>query len=175
MLMGAGLTDAVGAMTLTVLMGLGGLQAPAAQQPSVVKSRTEKGLYQLKIVEPGFDVTVTETERRPQSSVLEMKGVVPTVTADGTTLFRAIYDIAKERGVEHIFTVPIPRGSRPPRLPRQADGWHLNDVMTVYMFKDPKTPLKELLGADYSAEAQDLFDKLGYVSIANMAMLFGGK
>lgn len=166
--------ETIGVVTLTLLMGgAESLQVPAAQPASIVKSRTEKGLYHLKIVEPGFDVTVTEIERRPQSSVLEMKGVVPTVTADGTTLFRAIYDIAKERDFEYVFILPPPKGTK--RLPRQSDGWHLSDVMTVFMTNDPKTPLKELLGPDYSAEAQQQFEPRGYMSVAMFKVLFGGK
>ena len=42
------------------------------------------------------------------------------------------------------------------------------------MVKDPKTPLKELLGAGYSAEAQQLFDQRGYLSMAMFAKMFGG-
>ena len=99
--------------------------------------------------------------------------MVPTVTANGTVLFRAIYDIAKERGFEHVFLPPPPKGTRP--LPKQADGWHLSDVFTVFMVKDSKTPLKDLMGPDYSAEAQQLFDQRGYMVIAMFAVLFGGK
>ena len=166
-------SESVAAMALTLMLGAGPLQVPAAQQPSSPKTRTEKGLYLLKVVEPGYDVTITETERRPQSSVVEMKGVVPTVTATGTTLFKAIYDIAKERGFEYVF-LPPPSKDRPKPLPKQSDGWHLTDVFTVYMVKDPKTPLKDLLGADYSDEAQQVFDQRGYLSMAMFAKMFGG-
>ena len=63
---------------------------------------------------------------------------------------------------------------KPPPPPRQSDGRHLSDVVTVFMVKDPKTPLKELLGAGYSAEAQQLFDQRGYLSMAMFAKMFGG-
>ena len=169
--------ETIGVVTLTLLLSSAGTsQAPAAPQPGITKARTEKGLYLLKIVEPLYDVTVTETERRPQSSVLEMNGVVPTVTANGTVLFRAIYDIAKERGFEYVFILYPPKGSRPPPRPRQSNGWLVSDVLTVFMTKDPKTPLKELLGTDYSAEAQQLFEaQRGYLSMPMFAVLFGGK
>ena len=63
---------------------------------------------------------------------------------------------------------------KPPPPPRQSDGRRLSDVVTVFMVKDSKTPLKELLGAGYSAEAQQLFDQRGYLSMAMFAKMFGG-
>ena len=41
------------------------------------------------------------------------------------------------------------------------------------MTKDPKTPLKDLMGAEYSAEAQAMFDPRGYMPIATLAKMFG--
>jgi hypothetical protein len=46
-------------------------------------------------------------------------------------------------------------------------------VTKVFMTNDAKTTPKELLGADYTAEAQQLFDLRGYQSVAQLAKMFG--
>jgi hypothetical protein len=135
-------------------------------------TRTEKGLYRLRVVEPGYDVTVTETSRAATHSVLEMTGVVPTITAGGTVLFRAIYDIAREREFTHVFAPP-PDGLSENRTTRTDAGRQITVTAQIYMTKDPKTPLKDLMGAAYSAEAQAAFDPRGYMPIATLAKLFG--
>jgi hypothetical protein len=148
---------------------------PAAQEAARGTDRTEKGLYLLKVVEPGYDVTIKETERTANFSVLEMSGVLPTVTAAGIVLFRAVYDIATERKFEYTFSPP-PRDGPPPAVTgRGSEGRRVSLVTKVFMTNDPKTTLKDLLGADYTEEAQRLFDLRGYQSVAQMRGLFGGR
>jgi len=124
----------------------------------------------MTVVEPGYDVTVKELERGDNYSILEMKGAVPTVTAGGVVLFRAIYDIAKERGFEYTFSAPSRQGT----AKRGPEGRQVFTVVKVFMMKDDKTALKELLGDDYSKEAQEMFDRNGYMSASLLAPLFGG-
>ena len=161
-------------VTSAVLTMVGSILGAAAQEPKRATERTEKGLYLLKVVEPGYDVTVKETERGAAFSLLEMSGVVPTVTAAGVVLFRAVYDIAKERKFE--FTFIPPRREQPPdSTARGAEGRRVSLVAKVFMTNDAKISLKELLGAEHTAEAQQLFDSTGYRSVAQLAALFGGR
>jgi hypothetical protein len=154
---------------------LGAAQLPLAaraQAPLPGESRTAKGLYLAKVVEPGYEVTVTETERGENYSVLDIKGFVPTVTAGGTILFRALYVIGKERGFTHVFVVP---SRQPPPAGRTEKGRDISAVTKVFLLKDPKTPLKELLGGEYSDNAQQLFNQQGYLSVAQLGVLSGGR
>ena len=150
--------------------------APAAPPgPRTPPPRTEKGLYLLKVVEPGYEVTVTETAREANGSTLDVRGVVPTITAGATVLFRAAYDIAKERHAEYVFIIRSSPEDRPGLGERGSDGRQLSMVMKVFITSDPKMPLKALLGPDYSAQAQEQFDQHGYMPVAQLAMMFGGR
>jgi hypothetical protein len=138
--------------------------------------RTEKGLYLLKVVEPGYDVTVQEVERGANFSLLEISGLVPTITAGGVVLFRAVYDIAKERKFEYTFSPPPRAGQPSGASTRGSEGRRLSAVVTkVFMTNDAKTTLMELLGDDCTEEAQKLFDLRGYQSVAQLANMFGGR
>ena len=164
-------------ITTAAFCVLAAVQLPAAvlaQAPVPGESRTAKGLYLAKVVEPGYDVTVTETERGDNYSVLDIKGFVPTVTAGGMILFRALYVIGKERGFTHVFVVP-PRQPQAPPARRTEKGRDISAVTKVFLLKDPKTPLKELLGGDYSDNAQQLFNQQGYLSVAQLGALYGGR
>jgi len=158
----------------SVVVGMNTVVMLAAQQPGRAAERTDKGLYLLKVVESGYDVTVKEIERAPRYSVLEMTGLVPTVTAGGVVLFRAIHDIAKERGFEYTFSPPPPPG-QPAGTRGGSEGRRVSVVTKVFMTNDAKMALKELMGADYTDEAQKLFDLRGYLSVAALAKMFGGR
>jgi hypothetical protein len=163
----------IGAAVLMVVVGMMPMSMHGAQETKTAE-RTERGLYLLKVVEPGYDVTVKEIERGPQHSTLELSGLVPTVTAAGTVLFKAVYDIARERGLEYTFTSPPPQEQRAGTTSRGSDGRRVSVVAKVFMTKDPKTELKALLGVDYSQEAQQLFDQRGYTSLSQLATMYGG-
>jgi hypothetical protein len=138
-------------------------QAPPAAGPA----RTDKGLYMLRVVEPGYDVTVKELDRSPGVSVLEMTVVqAPTITSRGTILFRAIYDIAKERKLTYVFM---------PRVPSANSSAGSTVVTKVFMTDDKAQPLKDLMRAEYSEAAQKDWDQHGYMPIAQLALLFGGR
>jgi hypothetical protein len=169
-------TVIISAATLVVI-GASPAAPLAAQEPTRAAQRTDKGLYLLKVVEPGYDVTIKEIERAARFSVLEMSGLVPTMTAGGVVLFRAVYDIAKERKFEYTFSPP-PREGQPSGASssaRGSEGRRVSVVTKVFMTNDAKTPLKELLGADYTEEAQQLFDLRGYQSVTQLARMFGGR
>jgi len=167
-------TIIVSAATL-IAIGVSPAAKPAAQEPARGTDRTEKGLYLLKVVEPGYDVTVKETERAPSFSVLEMSGLVQTVTSAGVVLYRAVYDIANERKFEYTFIPPPPGGSANAAGARGSEGRRIAMVTKVFMTNDTKTTLKDLLGADYTEESQRLFDQRGYQLVAQMKILFGGR
>jgi hypothetical protein len=158
-----------------VVIGASSAALLVAQEPGRVVQRTEKGLYLLKVVEPGYEVTVKEIERAPTFSVLEMSGLVPTTTAGGVVLFREMYDVAKERKFEYTFSAPPAQGQRAAAGARGREGRQSSLVTKVFMTNDAKTTLKDLLGADYTAEAQGLFDLRGYQSVAELAKMFGGR
>jgi hypothetical protein len=134
-----------------------------------VPDRADAPLYRLTINEPGYDVTVTEVERQPRYSLLETKGIVPTITAGGVVSSRASYDIARQRGFEYTFSLPI----GPTVNSRGPEGRRLFSRVKLYLTNEPATSLSALLGSDYSAQAQRQFDATGYLSVKQMAALFG--
>ena len=163
-------------LLLAAVPGVHAQQAPAAPPgPGTAPLRTEKGLYLLRVVEPGYDVTVTETAREANGSTLDVRGVVPTITAGATVLFRAAYAIATERHAEYVFIIPAGPERRSGLGERGSEGRQLSMVLKVFITSGPKTPLKELLGPDYSAEAQQQFDQHGYMPVAQLALMFGGR
>jgi hypothetical protein len=172
--MGSVRTVIIGAAA-SVVIGVSPAATHSAQEPGRAAERTDKGLYLLRVVEPGYDVTVKETERAATFSVLEMSGLVPTMTAGGVVLMRAVYDIAKERKVEYTFSPPPREGHTGGASAREREGRRVSMVTKVFMTNDPRTTLKELLGADYTEEAQQLFDLRGYQSVAQLAKMFGGR
>ncbi|MCR4375008.1 MAG: hypothetical protein NUW22_09180 [Acidobacteria bacterium] len=166
---------AIVSVATLVVMGGSPMATPVAQEQGRAGERTEKGLYLLKVVEPGYDVTVREIERAATFSVLEMGGVVPTMTAGGVILFRAVYEIARERKFEYTFSLPPGQGQPAGATSTWSGGRRIAVVTKVFMTNDAKTSLKELLGADYTEEAQKLFNLRGYQSVAQLAKMFGGR
>ena len=155
----------------SVVIGVNPAAVTAAQQPGRGADRTEKGFYLLKVVEPGYDVTVKEVERGAEIfRSLEMTGLVPTITAGGVVLFRAMYDIEQD---VHLVLRHV-RGNRVERV-RVVAGRRISVVTKVFMTNDAKMPLKELMGPDYTDEAQQLFNLRGYQSVAELAKMFGGR
>lgn len=161
----------VGGAMPRAIPDIGGASSLAlvAQESGRTVERTEEGLYLLTVVEPGYDLTVREIERSAKSSVLEMSGLVPTVTAGGVVMFRAMYDIAREREFEYTFSIPQSRG----QTSRGTEGRRVSLVTRLFVTNDADTRLEELLGDYYTEEAQQMFDRRGYQSVAQLATLFG--
>jgi hypothetical protein len=145
---------------------------PAPAHSPTSQSRTEKGLYQINLVEPGYDVAAKEIERAPTYSMVEIQGLVPTMTAGGVVLFKVAHDIAKERGSEYVFILPAKSGQG--AAVRTEQGRRVSLVTKIFMVKDKNVGLKDLLGADYSEDAQQMFNMGGYRSVAELAKLVGG-
>jgi len=151
-----------------------GCASPRVNQPvqadGGAPEPAEEQLYSLTVVEEGYDVTVTELERGPNYSLLAFKQTeAPTVTGGGMVMFKAVVDIAKERGFEYFF---LNRERAGPNEAQAANQESL--LMRPFFTNDNMVPLKELLGDTYSEAAQGLFDRQGYVSVSQMAVLFGG-
>ena len=143
---------------------------PMSPEPGQAPERAAKELYELKVVESGYDVTIRETERGPTHSQIEFEMAVlpPTFIASAVVLFKAVYDVAKERGFEYAFISGPTANASPP----QNDG-RRRGAMKVFLTKDRETPLRALLGADYSPVAQRQFDRAGWLSVTQFARMFG--
>ena len=131
------------------------------------QERAEGQLYSWMVFEEGYDVTVTEVERGPNFSLIVMTiRESPTVTASGVILGKAQFDLAKELGFEYFFLAP---------RPREGGAGNAGTIVgKVFFTNDNTVPLQELLGDEYSERAQALFDRRGYPSVSQMAVLFGG-
>lgn len=83
------------------------------------------------------------------------------------SLAKAVYDIAKERGFAYAFaTAPTTDPAPPP------GGAPDVVVIKVFMTKDRQMPLRALMGADYSQQAQDQFDRDGWMSVRQFERMF---
>ena len=119
--------------------------------------RVEEQLYSLTAVEEGWDVRITELERGPNHSVVAFEMIeASTVTGSAMFLHRATVDLAKERGFEYYFWVW-------PARPNPVRGENADTLIIKIFFTDDYTvSLKELMGDDYSENAQRDFDRRGF-------------
>ena len=120
--------------------------APIPQQPGQTPASTRKEPYR-------------ETERGPAHSLIEISLAEPGFR-NMLALVIAVYDIARERGFAYAFATAPAANAAPP--PGGAPGVV---VIKVFMTKDRQMPLRALLGADYSQQAQDQFDRDGWMSV----------
>jgi hypothetical protein len=129
-----------------------GAAVAAAQQPGQPSARSGNEPYQ-------------ETQRGPAHSVIEVSIADPGF-ATTVVLLKAVYDIATERGFAYAFAVPAPGAAASP------SGGQGVARLKVFMTKDRETPLRTLLGADYSEQAQGQFDREGWTSVSQLARMF---
>lgn len=110
-----------------------------------------------------------EIERGPAYSLIEIdiSGARPSFGAGIVVLFKAVYDIAKERGFAYAFAVEPAANAPPP-----PGGAQRVATVKVFMTKDRETPLQTLLGADHSQRAQEQFDREGWMSVRQLARMF---
>jgi hypothetical protein len=113
-----------------------------------------------------FALTVGGSEHPAFTDTMFEKSVI---------LFRAVYDIARERKFEYTFSLPPGQGQPAGATSTGSEGRRVAIVTKVFMTHDAKTSLKELLGADYTEAAQRLFNLRGYQSVAQLAKMFGGR
>jgi hypothetical protein len=107
-----------------------------------------------------------ETERGPAHSLIEIS-VAGQGFSGMVVLLKAVYDIAKERGFAYAFATRPAADPAPP-----PDGAPGVAAIKVFMTKDRETPLRLLLGADYSQQAQEQFDREGWMSVSQLARMF---
>ena len=112
-----------------------------------------------------------ETERGPSHSLIEIS-LAGQGFGNMLSLAKAVYDIAKERGFAYAFATAPAANTAPP--PGGAPGVV---VIKVFMTKDRQMPLRALLGADYSQQAQEQFDRDGWMSVRQFERMFqaGGR
>lgn len=127
--------------------------APIPQQPGQAPAPTGKEPYR-------------ETERGPAYSLIEIALAGPGFRSM-LSLVKAVYDIAKERGFAYAFATAPATNAAPP--PGGAPGVV---VIKVFMTKDRQMPLRALMGADYSQQAQDQFDRDGWMSVRQFERMF---
>lgn len=120
----------------------------------------ETKLYSIKIVEDKFDISLMETEREANFSIVRVIFKKGSSVGSSMFIFKGMYDIAKLRKNDYFF---------------KAKEWEDENgdyFYKVYFFNDKNIPLKKLLGEDYSEEAQELFDELGYQSVEDLDRMF---
>jgi hypothetical protein len=128
--------------------------------------RAEEQLFSLAAVEEGWNLTVTELERGPNYSVVAFKEIESaTVTGSAMFLQKATIDIAKERGFQYFHWGFAARPN-----PAQADK-AVTHIVKIFFTNDYTIPLEELMGDDYSENAQKDFDRRGHYMPVS---LFGG-
>lgn len=125
--------------------------------------KNQEKLFSKKLVEDKFDMSFSETERGPDYSIARVSYKKGSSVGSSMFIFSGMYKIAKLRKFEYFFKAR--------EWQDENDAW----VYKIYLFNDPGIPLKKLLGKDYSKEAQELFDELGYISVKKLELMFGRK
>lgn len=111
-------------------------------------------LYHNEYKDDKWNLTFSEIERTDNYStvkVIDKTGYDP--VGSGMFFVKCIYDIAKQRNCKYFF-------SGTPWKDENGDNF-----CKVYFFNDKDMPLKDLLGDDYSEEAQSRFNLTGYLSV----------
>lgn len=146
------------ALLALLVCGPAGAAVPSAQKPGQAPARTGKEPYR-------------ETDRGPAHSLIEIEiSPGPQSFATGmVVLFKAVYDIAKERNFAYAFAPEQAANASPPQ-----SGAPGVVRVKVFMTKDREMPLRALLAGDYSERAQAQFDREGWMSIRQLARMFEG-
>lgn len=121
-----------------------------------------KDLYYKKFKDEKWDMVFSEIERSNNYSIIKStsKKYGSTVGAGLTGMF-VMYEIAKLRENEYFFPAKEWKEDK-------EDFW----LYKVYFFNNKDIRLRELLGNDYSDEAQYKYDKIGYRSVREFEELF---
>jgi len=121
----------------------------------------KQGLYSETIRTDGLDITMTEVERGEDYSVMTVDFRDGASVGSSMAILKGFCAIADEMGYRYIAYGKF-WAEEEDELPRQK----------MYFTNDADTPLKELLGEDYSKEAQSIFDDGGYLDIEEYRFLF---
>ena len=125
------------------------------------ETKQAEKLFSKTHVEDKFDMRFAETVRETNYSIAKVTYKKGSSVGSSMFIFNGMYQIAKLRMVKYFF---------------KAKEWQDNNndwLYKVYFFNDKNTALKKLLGKDYSKEAQDLYDKLGYQVVKDLERVFG--
>ena len=125
-----------------------------------VTPSADAGLYSRSVTEERFSMSCTETERTSAYSQLSVTYGKGSSVGSSMFIVRCFYDIARERGSSYFFKAL--------EWSETGGPWRYK----VYFLNDRSIPLRQLLGDDYSLEAQRLYDELGYQSLQLFAPLF---
>ena len=122
-------------------------------------AQEEKKLYSASLIEDGYYITCQEVERGPDYSLALIKFRDGTSVGSSMFIMKCFYDIAKQRTFKYMVN---------------GKEWDDDDshYFKMYFTNDNKTPLKELVGEDYSEETQQIFDDVGYLSVSLFDILF---
>lgn len=131
------------------------LNEPA--QPESQPAQEAPELFSLTVKEEGFDITFTETERGENYSLAKVDYKEGTSVGSSMILMKCVYEIAKARGFEYFVNT------------YQNDD---ESMMKIYFTNDESIPLKELVGDDYSAEVQEVYDDVGMTSVSMFDIMF---
>jgi hypothetical protein len=116
--------------------------------------------FSQRVKEEGYDITFTEIDRGANYSLVKVDLVEGPSVGSSMFLMKCAYDIAKERDFKYFFNVD---------LEDDAKGDN-----KIFLTNDPNVPLKDLLGEDYSAESQEIFDDVeGYLSVWELGLMMG--
>jgi hypothetical protein len=139
-------------------------------QPAQAAARAGNQLYQLRLEERGYAITIKEVGQGAAFSIIQIEttGLLPSFTTGAVAIFKAVYDIARARGFEYAVAINLPGAPRTPN-----DGQRI--AVKVFMTKDRRTSLQELLGPEYSPEAQRRFDREGWMSVTQLRAMFEGR
>ncbi len=142
-------------------------------QPAPAPARAGSQMYQVKLEERGYAITIREAEQGAAFSIIQIEttGSLPSFTTGAAAIFKAVYDIARARGFEYAFSIALP--GAPPSPNAGPAGQRMS--AKVFMTKERRTSLKELLGPEYSPEAQRLFDREGWMSVTHLRTMFDGR
>lgn len=128
-------------------------------------AKSEEKLYSMHLVEDGYDIAFTEIERGENYSVAKVVLKKGTSVGSSMTLVKCFYDIAVERGFR-FFT-----NSKEWSEEGDDEAYYIK----VFFTNNRRTPLKKLLGDDYSKEVQEIHDEVGYLSVREFRILFGSE
>jgi len=139
-------------------------QRAARIRDSIAEKTSNQGaLFSINIVEDRFNMSFSETERGTNYSIAKVSHEKGGSVGSSMFIFKCMYDIAKLRKYDYFF---------------KAMEWEDDNgdwFYKVYFLNDKSVSLEKLLGKDYSKEAQELFDEVGYASVKDLDMMFGGK
>ncbi len=117
----------------------------------------EAKLFSLQTKKDGYDINFVEIERGENYSLAKVDIKEGTSVGSTMILMKATCEIARQRDFKYFITT-YPDGGE--------------SLLKIYFTNDTSMPLTELVGDDYSSEAQEVFDDVGYLPVSMFAPMF---